>query len=262
MTTTDEKVQSAIRIGAGKSTVESNPIWSTSAVAPLVHNRSHRANRNVRHSQSHVPPQGEPIVYIVDDDPLIREAVSSLLRSVDLEVRLFGSALELLQSELEDTPSCLILDIRLPRLSGLDLQVELAAANIHIPIIFLTGHGDIPMTVKAMKAGAVDFLTKPFRPQEMIDAVAAALERDRKRHGEEKSNSDVQARFASLTSRQRQIMALVSDGLMNKQIAAQLGISEMTVKIHRGHVMRKMCVRSLAELVVTAESHGIRGQEK
>jgi FixJ family two-component response regulator len=217
---------------------------------------------NRSHSQSHAPRKGEPIVHVVDDDPLIREMLSSLLRSVGLQVRLFGSALELLQSELEDAPSCLILDIRLPGVGGFDLQAELAKANIHIPIIFLTGHGDIPMTVKAMKAGAIDFLTKPFRDQEMLDAVTGALERDRKRRAEDKSNSEVRARFALLTARERQIMALVTGGLMNKQVASKIGISERTVKIHRGNVMRKMRTKSLADLVMIAETLGIRGQEK
>jgi FixJ family two-component response regulator len=217
---------------------------------------------NRSHSQSHAPPKGEPIVYIVDDDPLIREMLSSLLRSVGLQVGLFGSALELLQSELEDAPSCLILDIRLPGVGGLDLQAELAKANIHIPVIFLTGHGDIPMSVKAMKAGATDFLTKPFREQEMLDAVTGALERDRKRRAEDKSNSEVRARFALLTPRERQIMALITGGLMNKQVAGKIGISERTVKIHRGNVMRKMRTKSLADLVMIAETLGIRGQEK
>jgi FixJ family two-component response regulator len=216
---------------------------------------------NRSHSPSHAPPKGEPIVYIVDDDPLIREMLSSLLRSVGLQVRLFGSAPELLQSELEDAPSCLVLDIRLPGLGGFDLQAELAKANIHIPVIFLTGHGDIPMTVKAMKAGAIDFLTKPFREQEMLDAVTGALERDRKRRAEDQSNSEVRARFALLTPRERQIMALVTGGLMNKQVAGKIGISERTVKIHRGNVMRKMRTKSLADLVTTAESLGIRGKE-
>jgi FixJ family two-component response regulator len=146
-------------------------------------------------------------------------------------------------------------------LSGFDLQAELTRLGIKIPIIFITGHGDVPMSVQAMKAGAVDFLTKPFREQEILDAVSAALERDRKRRSEERSQLDVQARYGSLSPRERQIMALVTDGLMNKQVAAKIGISEMTVKIHRGHVMRKMGARSLADLVVIAERLGIRGQE-
>jgi FixJ family two-component response regulator len=203
----------------------------------------------------------EPIVVIIDDDPLTLSALSSLFRSVGLRVQAFPSATELLQHQLPAAPSCLVLDIRLPRLSGFDLQAELTRLGIKIPIIFITGHGDVPMSVQAMKAGAVDFLTKPFREQEILDAVSAALERDRKRRSEERSQLDVQARYGSLSPRERQIMALVTDGLMNKQVAAKIGISEMTVKIHRGHVMRKMGARSLADLVVIAERLGIRGQE-
>jgi FixJ family two-component response regulator len=204
----------------------------------------------------------EPIVFIIDDDPVVLGSLSSLLRSIGLRVEAFASATELLQHPLPAVPSCLVLDIRLPRLGGLDLQAELRRLDIKIPIIFITGHGDIPMSVKAMKAGAIDFLTKPFREQEMLDAVTGALERDRKRRGEEKSNSDERARFVLLTLRERQIMALVAGGLMNKQVAGKLGISERTVKIHRGSVMRKMRAKSLADLVMIAENLGIRGQEE
>jgi FixJ family two-component response regulator len=209
------------------------------------------------------PPSSaeDAIVFVVDDDPLVRGALSSLFRSVGLRVEAFASATELLQSPLPGAPSCLVVDIRLPRLSGLDLQAELRSSGVMIPIVFITGHGDIPMSVKAMRAGAINFLTKPFRDQEMLDAVREALDRDRRRLSEAKSNSDEQARFASLTPRQREIMALVTSGLMNKQIAAKIGIAEMTVKIHRGHVMRKMRTRSLAELVLIAERLGIRGKE-
>jgi FixJ family two-component response regulator len=209
------------------------------------------------------PPSSaeDAIVFVVDDDPLVRGALSSLFRSVGLRVEAFASATELLQSPLPGAPSCLVIDIRLPRLSGLDLQAELRSSGVMIPIVFITGHGDIPMSVKAMRAGAINFLTKPFRDQEMLDAVREALDRDRRRLSEAKSNSDEQARFASLTPRQREIMALVTSGLMNKQIAAKIGIAEMTVKIHRGHVMRKMRTRSLAELVLIAERLGIRGKE-
>jgi len=175
-----------------------------------------------------------------------------------LRVEVFGSAPEFLQSKLLDVPSCLILDIRLPRLSGLDFQVDLAEAGIHIPIIFMTGHGDIPMTVRAMKAGAIDFLTKPFRDQDMLDAVPAALERDRKRRKEEHRIADLRTCFEGLTEREREVMGLVTAGLMNKQIAGELGLSEITVKIHRGHVMRKMAARSLADLVRMAEVLGVR----
>jgi FixJ family two-component response regulator len=203
----------------------------------------------------------DSIVFVIDDDPLVRGALSSLFRSVGLRVKAFEFATEMLQERLPDAPSCLVLDIRLPRLSGLELQAELRASGAMIPIIFITAHGDIPMSVRAMKAGAIDFLTKPFRDQDLLDSVTRALDRDRKRRTEEKSNSDARARFASLTPRQRQIMALVAGGLMNKQIAAKLGISEMTVKIHRGQVMQKMCARSLAELVLIAERLGIRAQD-
>ncbi len=199
-----------------------------------------------------------PIVFVVDDDESVREALRSLFRSVSLKVETFGSAADFLQSELPDVASCLVLDVRLPGVSGLDFQAELAKANIHIPIIFMTGHGDIPMSVQAMKAGAVDFLTKPFRDQDMLDAVAAAIERDRSRRKDEQRLSDVRARFDSLTVREREVMGLVTAGLMNKQIAGELGLSEITVKIHRGHVMRKMAARSLADLVRMAEVLGVR----
>ncbi|MEH2545689.1 FixJ family two-component response regulator [Bradyrhizobium sp. AZCC 2262] len=204
----------------------------------------------------------QPMVYVVDDDRLIRETLSSLFRSVGLQVRLFESAQELLRSKLEDAPSCLVLDIRMPRLSGFDLQAELAKSNIWIPIIFLTGHGDISTSVRAMKAGAVDFLTKPFREQEMLDAVTAALERDQKRCNEERANSGLRDRFSILSVRERQIMALVTGGLMNKQVANKIGLAQQTVKIHRGNLMRKMHAKSLADLVLMAENLGIRGREK
>jgi len=203
-------------------------------------------------------PQSRPIVFVVDDDASVRNALASLFRSVDLRVELFGSAPELLSSKLPDVASCLVLDIRLPGLSGLDFQTELAKVNIHIPIIFMTGHGDIPMTVRAMKAGAVDFLSKPFRDQDMLDAVATAIERDRKRRESEKAVAGLRALFETLTAREREVMTFVTAGLMNKQIAAELGVSEITVKIHRGHTMKKMGARSLADLVRMAEALGIR----
>jgi FixJ family two-component response regulator len=200
----------------------------------------------------------QPIVFVIDDDESMRRALTNLFQSVGLRVEVFGSAPELLQSNLPDVASCLVLDIRLPGLSGLDFQAELAKANIHIPIIFMTGHGDIPMTVRAMKAGAIDFLTKPFRHQEMLDAVAMAIERDRKRRTDQKKISNAQALFETLTPRERDVLALVAAGLMNKQIAAEIGIAEITVKIHRGHVMKKMGTRSLADLVRITEMLGIR----
>ena len=203
-------------------------------------------------------PELQPIVFVIDDDASLRNALTNLFRSVGLRAEVFGSAPELLQSKLPDVPSCLVLDVRLPGLSGLDFQAELSKANIHIPIIFMTGHGDIPMTVRAMKAGAVDFLTKPFRDQDMLDAVAAAIERDRERRKEEKVLSELRSRFASLTPREQEVLALVASGLMNKQIAAEIGLAEITVKIHRGNIMKKMSARSLADLVRMAELLGVR----
>ena len=200
----------------------------------------------------------EPLVFIVEDDESMRRALSNLFQSVGLEAEVFASAAEMLQSKLPDVASCLVLDIRLPGLSGLDFQAELAKANIHIPIIFMTGHGDIPMSVRAMKGGAVDFLTKPFRDQDMLDAVAVAIERDRKRREAYKIVANLQTHFETLTPREREILALVSSGLMNKQIAAELGLAEITVKIHRGHVMKKMDAKSLADLLRKAETLGIR----
>ncbi len=199
----------------------------------------------------------EPIVFVIDDDASMRRALTNLFQSVGLAVEVFGSASEMLQGKLPDVASCLVLDIRLPGLSGLDFQTELAKANIHIPIIFMTGHGDIPMTVRAMKGGAVDFLTKPFRDQEMLDAVVTAIERDRKRRDADKIVADLQIHFEALTPREREILALVSSGLMNKQIAAELGLAEITVKIHRGHVMKKMGAKSMADLLRKAEALGI-----
>jgi FixJ family two-component response regulator len=202
--------------------------------------------------------ESEAIVFVVDDDPSMRKALSNLFRSVGLRAEVFGSARELLESELPKVASCLVLDIRLPGPSGLDFQAELAKANIQIPIIFMTGHGDIPMTVKAMKAGAVDFLTKPFRDQDMLDAVAIAIERDRERRKDEKIVAELRAVFETLTARERDVLALVASGLMNKQIAAEIGLAEITVKIHRGHIMRKMGAKSLADLVRMAEMLGVR----
>jgi FixJ family two-component response regulator len=202
----------------------------------------------------------DSIVFIVDDDPIVRGAIKSLLMSVGQQVQLFESASDLLQSSLPKVPSCLVLDIRLPGLSGLDLQAELANVGLPIPIIFITGHGDIPMSVKAMKAGAVDFLTKPFRDQDLLDAVARALDRDRKRRKVEEGTRDLRTRYLTLTAREQQVMALVTAGLLNKQIASRLEISEVTTKIHRGKVMRKLAARSLADLMVMAETLGVRGK--
>src|SRR6266516_52305 len=175
------------------------------------------------------------MVFVVDDDEAMREALGSLFRSVSFKVETFGSAADFLRSKLPNVASCLVLDVRLPGLSGLDFQDELAKANVHIPIIFMTGHGDIPMTVRAMKAGAVDYLSKPFRDQDMLDAVAKAIERDRMRRESEKAASHLRALLETLTARKREVMAFVTAGLMNKQIAAEMGVSEITVKIHRGH---------------------------
>ena len=200
----------------------------------------------------------EPSVFVIDDDASMRRALTNLFQSVGLKVEVFGSASEMLQSKFPDVASCLVLDIRLPGLSGLDFQTELAKAHIHIPIIFMTGHGDIPMTVRAMKGGAVDFLTKPFRDQDMLDAVVTAIEKDRKRREAGKIVANLQALFETLTPREREILALVTSGLMNKQIAAEIGLAEITVKIHRGHTMKKMGARSLADLIRMAETLGIR----
>jgi FixJ family two-component response regulator len=199
----------------------------------------------------------QQIVFVVDDDPSMQTALRYLFESMDLPVKVFGSSAELLQSKLPEIASCLVLDIRLPGVSGLEFQDVLTKAGIHIPIIFITGHGDIPMSVKAMKAGAVDFLTKPFRDQDMLDAVTRALDQDRKRREDDQAASRLRQLFDSLTKRQSEVLTLVTSGLMNKQIAGQLQVSEITVKIHRGHVMRKMGARSLAELVRMAETLGI-----
>jgi len=208
------------------------------------------------------PPPDDPVVLIVDDDPSLRDALSSLLRSVGLRVEVFGSAPEMLEAPLPDVASCLVLDIRLPKRSGLDFQNELIKASIKIPIIFITAHGDVPMSVRAMKAGAVDFLTKPFRDQDLLDAVANALERDRKRREEEKGVAALKAKLETLTPREREVMSLVTAGLMNKQVAGEIGVSEITVKIHRGHVMRKMGARSLADLVRMAEVLGVSREKR
>lgn len=198
------------------------------------------------------------IVFVVDDDASVRNALTFLFHSMELPVKAFTSAAELLDSELPDIPSCLVLDIRLPGGSGLAFQDLLAKAGIQIPIVFLTGHGDIPMSVKAMKAGAIDFLTKPFRDQDILDAVTRALDQDRNRRAGEKSLSDLRQRLESLTRREQEVMELVASGLRNKQIAYELDLAEMTVKIHRGRAMKKMAARSIADFVRMAETLGIR----
>jgi FixJ family two-component response regulator len=199
----------------------------------------------------------QSIVFVVDDDASVRNALKSLIRSVGLQVEIFGSAQEFLQSKRPNVPSCLILDIRLPGISGLDFQSKRAEANDPIPIIFITGHGDIPMSVRAMKAGAVEFLTKPFRDQDLLDAIHVALERDQARRQHEAEIAILRERFEWLTPREREVLPLVVSGLPNKHIAAEIGTSETTVKVHRGQLMRKMGADSLPELVRMAEKIGI-----
>ena len=201
--------------------------------------------------------EAEGVVFVVDDDAPLRRSLANLIRSVGLRVEAFGSAQEFLHSKRLDVPSCLVLDVRLQGLSGLDLQKRMAESKVEIPIIFITGHGDIPMTVQAMKAGAVEFLTKPFRDQDLLDAIHQALERDRKAREQRADIEALRHRFDSLTPREREVIALVVAGLLNKQIAGELGTSEAAVKVHRQHVMEKMGADSLADLVRLAARLGI-----
>jgi FixJ family two-component response regulator len=194
------------------------------------------------------------VVHIIDDDASLRGALDSLLRSIGLRTQVFGSVREFLDARVGDAPGCIVSDVRLPGMSGLDLQSQLSDLGIQLPIILITGHGDIPMSVRAMKAGAVDFLPKPFRDQDMIDAVSTAIERDRKRRLADEDVARIRDRFATLSPREQQVMTLVTAGKMNKQVAGDLGLSEITVKIHRGAAMRKMNARTLADLVRMAET--------
>ena len=205
-----------------------------------------------------MPSDGkEPTVVVIDDDPEVREAIQGLLRTVGLRTESFASVADFLGSARPDLPGCLVLDVRLPGRSGLEFQDDLAKAHVHLPIIFMTGYGDIPMSVRAMKAGAVEFLTKPIRHQELLDAIQRAIEQDRARRASEQVIADLRARLETLTRREREVMARAVAGRLNKQIAADIGLSEATVKLHRGQVMRKMGARSLADLVRMGDKLGL-----
>jgi FixJ family two-component response regulator len=201
--------------------------------------------------------EAQSFVFVIDDDASVRTAVEDLLRSVGLAVRTFGSTQEFLQSKLPDAPGCLVLDVRMPGQSGLEFQRMLAATGIHLPIIFISGHGDIPMSVRAIKSGAIEFLTKPLHEQELLDAIQSGIERDRARRQNAKAVTELQERFESLTGREREVLELVITGQLNKQIAAQLALSEATVKVHRSQIMHKMRARSLVDLVRMADALGV-----
>jgi FixJ family two-component response regulator len=219
-----------------------------------------RRQNGVRKRQELIMADATSTVIVIDDDPAVRESIGSLLRSVGLHAKLLASVDDFLQAGRADGPTCLVLDVRLPGRSGLDFQRELTAANIHVPIIFITGYGDIPMSVTAMKGGAIEFLTKPFREQELLDAIQLGIAHDRARLENEKAVSGLRARFNTLTSREREVMALVVAGRLNKQIAFEIGVSEITVKVHRGNVMRKMQAASLPDLARMADRLNLAGK--